>query len=184
MIKWMHFTGCGRKSNRNKLNAANLDHGCGFIKSKFEIRLKNWNLWKTNFKWMQSCWNGTADEPSVQFQFENAKSGFENAKWGCTEIGFIYISSPPYFEGQAHFKRGFQHTDEQLFTPEHLWSKQRKQELPENEGGCLLLINGRLEACEISPCPIIHIHDKPSPACIICPCVKRFRLEYVNLGPR
>ena len=155
------------------------------MKAKFEILLENWILWKTNSKWMQS-WNGTADEPSVQFQFENAKSGLENAKWGWAPKLVLFTSPAPYFERQTHLKRGFQHT-EQLFILRNICEANKE------------LLKGRTtwEWREVSssykwkawglgdlPCPIIHIHDKPSPACIICPCVKRFRLEYVNLGPR
>ena len=157
------------------------------MKAKFEILLENWILWKTNCKWMQS-WNGTADAPSVQFQFENAKSGFENAKWGWAPKLVLFTSppAPPYFERQTHLKRGFQHT-EQLFTlPEHLWSKQGTF-----EGKNYLRMKGVSGSYKWKawglwdlPCPIIHIHDKLSAACIICPCVERFRVEYVNVEPR
>ena len=86
----------------------------------------------------------------------------------------------------TQFSGGFQHTAEQLFTPRNIFEANKellKQEAAEDEERCLVLINGRLEVWEIS-CPIIHIHDKLSAACIICPCVERFRVEYVNVKPR
>ena len=62
----------------------------------------------------------TSRRSSSNFKMQNPglkmQNGVERRNWFYLHL----LDPPPYFEMQAHLKRGFQHT-EQLFTlPEHL----------------------------------------------------------------